>query len=227
VNRIAGVIRMHHLEPFSLYILPWLILGSSFIINLILGYSIGDAMYSGGIASIFVYMFVVGIIVIAQTFVFAVGFSVRRKDFFWGTLATVGIVGALKTILLAALGYVEAELTGGWGVGLHFFSIPYLSVDNVFINAAVYFGLIVNLNSLGMTFACVYRRFGIFGTLIFSLGVPLLLSVGAVLATYFRLWGQVLDWLVQHTMFELTLWMLPLTLVYIVACYFMMRKSEA
>ena len=63
-----------------MFITPWIIVLSSFLISLMVGLLIernGIWFYSGGVSSIYIFYFVVGIFCVNDTFPFALGFSVR------------------------------------------------------------------------------------------------------------------------------------------------------
>jgi hypothetical protein len=66
MSRVVGVMKMHSRDKWAWFIVPWLVMLSSFIVNLIISAFINDPVYTGGIASIYIYMFVAGIIILAQ-----------------------------------------------------------------------------------------------------------------------------------------------------------------
>ncbi|MFK4996826.1 hypothetical protein ACI2OX_02705 [Bacillus sp. N9] len=58
--------------------------------------------YTGGVTSIFIYIFVLGILVVIQTFPFALGMSIRRKDYFVATT----MMGVASSIGIGLIMYV-------------------------------------------------------------------------------------------------------------------------
>ncbi|PYI54529.1 hypothetical protein [Paenibacillus flagellatus] len=229
MNRTASVFRMNARDKLSWFYIPWLILGISFAINLVIGYLLSEenGMYTGGIASIYVYMFVMGLIVLAQTFPFALGLGVRRTDYFWGTTATGGAVSALFAVILIALGAMERHLTGGWGVNLHFFHLPYLNDGPIVAQLWVSFALLMHVFFSGFVIASLYRRFGKTG--LYVLFAVLLLggSVGSYLLTYYGKWIAVFGSLFDRSASELAVWLFAIAAAYALASYRLLRRATA
>ncbi|GIP35406.1 hypothetical protein [Paenibacillus sp. J2TS4] len=224
MNRVQGVVKMHFKDKWLWFFLPCLILFSSFIVNLIIGYFITDAIYTGGISSFYLYMLVMGIISLAQSFPFALGFSVRRTDYFWGTVATVAGVGVIMAILMLLLSFVE-QWTGSWGVDLHFFNLPYLNEGIAAELLWVNFSIIMNMFFLGFFISSIYRRFGKSGMFTFFILLMLLSTVSVYLITFNYWWGDIFRWLSSHTASELAFWALPFTVCYILLSYLNLRRA--
>ena len=129
MNRIASVMVMHSRDRLTWFFLPWIVVGSSFTVNVFIALLLGSktAIYTGGLSSIYIYMLSVGAITVGGTFPFALGFSTRRRDYFLGTIAQAIAVSAAWAILLWLLSFIEDKLIRNWGVDLHFFHLPYLS----------------------------------------------------------------------------------------------------
>ena len=89
MNRIVNVVALQTKDKFSWFLLPWIIVGSSFVINIIIAILIGgkSPIYTGGMSSIYIYMLVVGGLCVAGPFPLALGFSARRRDYYLGTTA--------------------------------------------------------------------------------------------------------------------------------------------
>lgn len=226
MNQITNVIKMYFKDKWSFFIIPWAILFFSFAINIIVGVLTGGktAIYTGGISTIYIYMLVTGMVVLVQSFPFALGMSVRRTDFFLGTAATFVILSAKIAIVLFLLSLVE-QWTGAWGVNLHFFYLPYLNNGSAIEQLLVSFILVLNMCFLGFAITSVYRRFGGYGMLIFFGVVILIVSVGAFLCTYYDWWLDMFHWFASHTAFTLVMWTIPLVIVYVFGSYVMLRKA--
>src|SRR5690606_29405799 len=125
MNRTIGVLKMHCRDKWSWLYIPWIVCLGSFLVNRMVGYTISsqNEIYTGGISSIFIYLFVIGIIMPPQTFAFALGMGVRRKDYFLGTAMLAVLFSAASSVLLLILSQIE-QGTNQWGVGLHFFYLP-------------------------------------------------------------------------------------------------------
>ncbi|MFM1653306.1 hypothetical protein ACI7RC_14535 [Brevibacillus sp. B_LB10_24] len=226
MNPISNVIKMHLRDKTMWFFVPWFILFSSFLINLFIGYFFGgkEPIYTGGIASIYIYMFIVGTIILTHTFPFALGFSIRRTDYFLGTSGMAVAVSAVTAILFYLLSIAE-RLTGDWGVNLHFFHLPYLNDGSAIQQLGVYFILMLHMYFLGFAISSIHRRFGRYGMFAFFIAVILVLSVVGYMCTYYHWWGDIFGWLVHHSAAQIALWMVPLILVYMLVSYLMLRKA--
>jgi len=226
MNRIAGVMRTQLQDRWGWIFLPWIIMFSSFAVNLILGLTMQEEQfYTGGLASIYIYMLVIGILCVAQTFPFAIGFGIRRKDYFWGTTAVITVLSAGSAVVLWLLGYVESQLTGGWGAHLHFFHLPYLSDGSMIRQIWVNFSLLTHLFFLGFIISCVYRRFGRAGLFTFFITILLSMTITLALISYYSWWGDLWDWFVRFNSVELATGMFGLSLVYALVSYLLLRRS--
>ncbi|UVI30094.1 hypothetical protein [Paenibacillus spongiae] len=193
--------------------------------NYILGYFFDEELYTGGISSIFIFMLIIGMILQQQTFPFAIGLSVRRTDYYWGTVAVSGIVIGVTSLLLMLLSAVEGELLEGWGVGLHFFYLPHFSDGPILLRVWISFALMLHLFHLGFGIASVHRRYGKLGMLVLSLSVFLASSIAGFLLTYYRWWDDLFEMLIGLSAAELASWSFPITVLYAIASYALLRRS--
>lgn len=225
-NRISSVMRIH-LRDKTLLFLPWTIMLFSFFVNLVIGVVLTSetSIYTGGLASIYMYMFVFGCIVLPQTFQFALGLSVRRTDYFWGTTAVIVAISAVFSALLLLLGFVETDWTSGWGVDLHFFKLPYLHDGSIAAQFWVGFALFVHMFFFGFVISSVHRRFGKTGLWILTIVLLVLVSVVSYFATYYGWWMPVLLWLGAHTAVQLAWWLLAITVAFALISYALLRRA--
>ncbi len=224
MNRVAGIVKTHLTDVFSWLMLPWIILGSSFAVNAIIGSLVDEEIKTGGLASIFVYMLVIGIVSVGQTFPFLIGFGARRKDYFLGTTATVALVSVVTAILLLVVGYAE-RATEHWGIGLYFFNIPYLTDGSLLSQFWIFFILMMNLFFCGFAIASIYRKIGRNGLFGVSIALGLALTVAFYLITHYDKWDSVWEWARGVSVVELANWLLALTLVYVGVSYALLRKA--
>jgi hypothetical protein len=225
MNRITAVARTHLTDPFNWLAMPWLIMSFSFIINLVLGiFFVDEAMYTGGIASIHIYMLVIGIINVTQTFSFAIGFSVRRSDYFLGTAATIVAVSLANAVLLWLMGLIETA-TDGWGADLHFFHLPYMSDGTAIEQMWFQFAVMLCCFFIGFLFPCVYRRFGRMGLYAFFTAIVAVISIGMFFIGYYEKWGALFEALSGLTAVALAGWAFALALLLALGSYLMLRRS--
>jgi len=224
MNRVYGIVKTHLADRWSWLLLPWIILGISFACNLLIASSVGDEIKTGGLASIYVYMLVIGIICVGQTFPFLIGFGARRKDFFFGTAATIGLVGALIAVLVLLLGWIERS-TDYWGVELHFFNVDYLTEGSAILSFWVLFTLVLNLFFMGFAISSLYRKFGRNGLYLLFISLGVGFTVAGYLIQRNDGWGKVFDLLGGLSLAELANGAFALTLVYAGISYLCLRKA--
>lgn len=227
MNKVTGVIRMNLQDRLGWVFLPWIILGSSFLVNIIIAGTVDEPFESGGLASIYIYMLVAGIVSVAQTFPFAIGFTVRRKDYLLGTLATITGISAMFAIIIVLLGNAESDWTGGWGAGLTFFKLSYLNDGNVLERFWVHFGLMLNMFLLGFFFGSMYKKFGKTGLFAFFIALSLVLTVVSYLITYNDGWDNIGNWIKDHpsSAAVLSSYLFLLTLLYAFLSHILLRRA--
>lgn len=172
-------------------------------------------------------MFIAGCLTARETFPFALGFCVRRMDSFLGTIVMILLVSAGAAFLLLALSWIESSLTGGWGVQLHFFYLPFVNDGNAGEQLWIYFMVMLCLYVLGFSVASLNQRLGMNGTLIFFFSLSLLSTVAGFLITRLNWWGAIFSWLSHSSAFSLALWLLPVTICCLLASYLLLRRATA
>jgi hypothetical protein len=227
MNRIANVFILHSRDRFSWFLLPWIIVSSSFVINLVIAALVGGhtAIYTGGVSSIYIFTLVAGAICVAGTFPFALGFGMRRRDYVLGTLGLGVAISAAWALLLMLLSLVEADVVKNWGVDLHFFHVFYFSDGSPLEQFWVYFVLMFLMFLLGFLPASIYQRYRRFGmyTLFGVSGVAI--SAFSLFSTYWNWWPTIFAWFARQTAFDLAWWTVPLAALCALASYALLRKA--
>jgi len=230
MNAILAVIRMHDRDKLLWFFGPWFLQLTAFTVTLVLGllfHSYGTGFSSGGAGDIYIAYFVVGILSVNDAFPFALGFSVRRKDFVLGTLALATLLFVVTALALVTLGIIESQVTNGWSVGMHFFAVPYFSAGSFPQQWWVDFSILMTIFSLGFAPGCLNRRFGRMGLwALFAVLVPLL-SMWILLYSYLNRWGALFAWFGQHSAFEATMALLPLLALSLLSAYLLLRQAVA
>ena len=260
MNRIASVMVMQARDRGTWLLGPWIVLGVTFVIVWFIALSI-DLLwkgtiqtYTGALACIDIVMLAVAIGTVLGTFPFAVGFGIRRRDYLLGTLAWSVAYCASWAILLGLLSLIEANVIKNWGVGLHFFHLPFFSdgsplrqfcwssspfdlycvhSDPNYVSGGsslqqfwVYFVLLLFMYLLGMLLGSIYQRFGRTGEFFFFGIVFLLLSVFVLLSSYWHWWGTISGWFARQTAAALGLWLVPLMACFALVSYVLLRKAR-
>ena len=199
LERITRVVKLHYANPWPILITPLMILGFIFVVNLIIWWIIGtvagaddaaDAIdgfqYSGSTGFIFVYMMVVAIMAMSQTFAFALGFGATRRDYYLGTALTFVSLTAFYTVLIGVLAAIE-RATDGWGLGGRMFTPMYFG-DEWYVQIFAVAALLLFFFFVGSISGAIYVRFKSFGVTLLWCLIALGLVGAAALLTLTGSW---------------------------------------
>jgi hypothetical protein len=159
---------------------PWLILALDFLITAIVvadwpGRN-GHAAYGGALSAIYIYLIVTGALGIARQLPFALALGVSRRTFYAGTTLLGVAIAAVYGLGLTVLQLIERG-TGGWGLNLHFFRVPYLLAGPWYLSWLTSFVGLALMLAWGMWFGIVYRRWNLMGLMSFIVAQVLVLAV--------------------------------------------------
>jgi hypothetical protein len=225
MNPILTVDYIHRRAIWNWLYAPWIIVAFGFLTSFIFSALFIKETYStNGILSIYVYMLVMGGITVKMTFPFALNFGIPRKHYFLGTL-----IATLRTNAIFILPYMlftlaEAKIWKGWGVQLYFFQQQYLS-GNLLEQAIVSFLLLTNLFYFGFLNVSIYYRFRMSGILTFAILSVVLGSIFSILAVHYGWSDSIFQFLHKFNSFELGLFTIPLTLIYLFVSYLVLRRA--
>lgn len=223
---MKAVFSIHRKDKWIWLYIPLIILFSSFIVNLIVSLLINndEKFYTGGVISIFAYVLTLGMIVVAQSFPFAIGMSVTRKDYFWGT-ALMGLTANFIIALFMSMFASLENMLNGWGNRFHFFHFPYLN-EGIFMEQLVMYTILFTfLFFIGFLITSFAKRFGGKGLLLLLLSLLLASSIAVFLSHHFRLWSDIFHWFLSQTAAGVSYWLLPLILFSMASSFFLLRKA--
>lgn len=234
--RIRNVMRLHLVNKGQMILVPWMIMGFIFMVTLLLGVIFRSTMspsdladtregmqYSGALGYFLVYMLVIAVMSISQTFPFAQSYSVTRRDFYVGTVATFAGLSVAYSVAITVLGWLE-DITHGWGLGVVLFSPGYLSpnlVERFYISVVLFLFFFM----VGMATASVFVRWKVNGMLIFFGSLTLILVGLIALATVTNSWGNVGAWFATMGFTGVVTWTLLPTALCTVAGYFLLKRA--
>jgi hypothetical protein len=162
VNAMIKVARYHLVTPVMFLGLPWATLAAVFAVNVARG---GDN-FRGGVVVIFGMFFVTGVQRIGRWLPFGLALGATRRSFYAGT-ALLGVsLSLVSGLVIAGLQAIE-RATGGWGLSITFFRVPYLLNGPWY---ATWLTSFVGLSALfvyGMWYGIVNCRWGMLGLLAF------------------------------------------------------------
>lgn len=202
MKRILPVIRLHLVNWPAAIGWPWGILASSFLVNLAIFYSTRDQLpddpQTGGVLSIYVVVAVAYTQAITQVFPFALGLGVTRRVFYAATTLLLLAESLLYGVLLY-LGKLIENATGGWGISLSFFGVPFLTTGNPLAQILIYTVPFTVFGGIGLCTTLVFKRWGLNG--FYTLTIATLLTLGGLVAlfTWRGYWPAIGHWFADQS----------------------------
>jgi hypothetical protein len=235
--RIWNIVKLHMVNRQTYLGIPWIITGGAWVISmliaLIINFAAGPADaakategmgYSWAVLSPIWYMCAVGVLAIAQSFPFALGFGVTRRDFYLGTSLMFLMTSIGNSLALATLVEIE-RATNGWGIGGVMFDALFFQgqpwVANVFLFSVIQLGTFF----IGACIATIYMRWRVMGMTIFWLALALVLVATVALITLTYSWPAVGAWFVAQGVVGGFAWGLIPVAVAAVTGFFILRRA--
>jgi hypothetical protein len=219
MKRVLAAARLQLVHPLIILGVPWMVGTLSFAINWAVWRLVdirsleGDDGFTGGVLALHITVLVVFVQAVTQLMPFAMGISLSRRSYFLGT-CLVGVGMALGFgVILALLGAVESA-TGGWGVGLHFWTPSPLDVDGFLPQVAVSGAPMLALIAAGVGMGVVSKRWGPNGIWGLIIGSMVVVGGAAVLVTWMRAWLDLGHWVADQSLITLAVG-LPLALAFL------------
>jgi hypothetical protein len=189
-----NVVRYHLVERFNYLILPWAILAFVFGVDLAIlaltpaGHT--THRYVGGLASLFVLGFALGLISMTRSLPFGLALGLSRRAYYFGT-ALLALAFAAIAGLIATAGQAIERASGGWGLHMGFFRVPYILNGPWYLTWLTCFVALTLLFSYGIWFGLAFRRWGLIGLVVFLAAQITVLLIGAVAATWTHAWHEI------------------------------------
>src|SRR5580698_5882358 len=187
------ICRFHLLQRMNYFVLPLAILAFGFVVDLVIlkltpaGHS--PNRWVGGLAAVFILVFVLGVQSVARSFPYALSLGITRRAYYLGTALLAAAFGATYGLLITVGQEIE-RATGGWGFRMAFFRVPYILDGSwylTWLTAAVALAL---LFVYGTWFGLAYRRWGLVGSIALGAAQIALLAAGAALTTWASGWAS-------------------------------------
>jgi len=240
-GRVISVMKLHLVNRFSVFVIPWMILGFIFAVNLIIWWIIvtatrGDPestqnaqdglQYSGATFYIFIYMMVLGIQAVTLTFPFGLGLSVTRREFWLGTALGFVVLSALYSAGMTVLAVIE-ELTNGWGLGGRMFTAFYFGPPDEawWFRFLVYFVIFLFFFFVGSGIATIYLRWRVNGMLVFFAALALVIVGLLALVVFTDSWPAVGAWFVENGAVGVIFWSLVPTALAAITGFVLLRRA--
>ena len=183
----------------------------------------GQQRYVGALSAIYILLLVAGALSIARQLPFALALGVSRRSFYAGTALLAAALAATNGLALTMLQLVERG-TGGWGLRLHFFRVPYLLAGPWYLSWLTSFVGLALMLTWGMWFGIVYRRWNVIGLLSFVAVQALALTAVLVIIGGADDWRRVGHFFTTLTIGGLTGLLAALTVALLAGGYATVRR---
>ncbi len=232
-TRVLAVVRLLFGNPWTSIYTPLLILTFIMLMNVAIWGMIRASIPpegemasggNGGSLFLFIYMLVVAVQSVNQTFHLALGYGSTRRDFMLGFGGFAVILSVGYAVLLATLTAIETA-TNGWGIELGFFATATVGLENW--GEAVLFGTLGFLLffGIGAATASVYVRWKAMGMYVFWAALVVLVVGGAALITWAQAWPQVGEFFVVAGFIGSAAWSLIITAFCALAAWLILRRA--
>jgi hypothetical protein len=194
MSTYINVVRYHLVQRLNYLILPWAILAFVFAVDAVVvaitpaGHS--SHRYVGGLASIFVLAFVLGVQSVHRSLPFGLALGVSRRSYYIGTALLAAALAAVVGVV-AVVGQAAERATGGWGLKMGFFRVPYILDGPWYLTWLTSFVVLTLLFGYGMWYGLIYRRWNLVGLFAFAAAQVIVLLAGALTATWTHGWHNI------------------------------------
>ena len=221
------VARYQLTDRYMFVLSPWGILTLDFLIVLVIVASIprnhNQIAYTGALSSIYVVLLVAVAMNISRQLPFALALGVSRRSFYAGTALLSVVLAAVYGLALTVLQLIERG-TGGWGLNMKFFRVPYLLAGPWYLSWLTSFVVLALVMACGMWFGIVFRRWNVIGLLSFVAVQTLALTAALLIIAGRNDWGRVGHFFTTLTIEGLTGLLAALTVVLLAGGYATVRR---
>jgi hypothetical protein len=235
-SRVWNVVRLHMVNRQTYVGIPWIIVGGAWVVSMVIAFIINmtagsdaDKAFAGmsnswAVISPLWYLCAVGVLAIAQSFPFALGFGVTRRDFYLGTSLLFLLSSLANGVALSTLVEVE-RITNGFGIGAVMFRALFFQYGTWFSNFFIFTVIQLGIFFIGACIATIYMRWRVVGMLVFWLSAVavILVAITAISLTYS--WPIIGAWLVAQGAVGLFAWALIPVAAAALTGYFILRKA--
>ncbi len=224
---IQSVLKVHYQDKWAWFFTPNIMILSVLLLHVIISLLFitdGKGSFTVGISYLVIYMLVMGILVVTQTFPYMIGMSIRRTDYFFGTVVMAVAVNICYAVMLLILTIME-KVTNGFGLNMRFFHFPYLNDGTILEQLTIYVILLLHFFFLGFLLSSLGYRYGKKGMFITAFLVILITSLLSVFITYQGYWMNISNWFASRTAVEVAYWLMIPTLIYIFVPYKLLRRA--
>jgi hypothetical protein len=212
LNRALAVAHMHLVDRVTLFVMPFAICASAFVLNIVLWMFVPvDGRNTGAASSLHFFVLAAAVLAVLRGLPFALGMGASRRAFVLGTSLTGLVLAGAMGTALAILRRIE-EVSNGWGRQGHFFDFPWMHQSSWFV---VWVMLMLSIGAcfaVGALMASIWARFGMVSLVIGGPIAVLVFGGLAVLTSVQHWWGNVWTWFGDQTPLATSGWLVLLVL---------------
>jgi hypothetical protein len=186
------VVRYLLLDRVTYLVLPWAWAAFGFVVDVVIvqltpaGHT--SHRWVAGLVGVFIVVFVLGVQAVARALPFGLALGVSRRTYFLGATALAVALGACYGLVLA-IGQAVERATGGWGMNMGYFRVPYILDGSWYLSWLTASVTFVLMFAYGMWYGLVHRRAGLIGTAVFGAAQVGVLALAAIIATWVHGWA--------------------------------------
>jgi hypothetical protein len=182
MKALVNVARYHLMDRLTYAALPWGVMAFSFLVNVVVAAVAPpqQPIHTGGLVTIYAFLFICGAVSMTRALPFGLMLGVSRRNYYLGTALLIVALGVVYGLGLTGLQAVE-RATGGWGLSLHFFRVPWIMDGPWYLTWLTSFVLLVLFFLYGMWYGLVHRRWNLPGLLAF-IAAQVLVALAVVVA---------------------------------------------
>ncbi|MFD1814270.1 ABC transporter permease [Rhodococcus gannanensis] len=195
-SRIGGVLRLHTVAWPLLVAWPVGILAVSFAICWTIYFLVQNEEgegFTGAVTALLGFVVAFYLQAMNQSFPFALGLSVTRREFYRATVIMALGQSAVFAIALQALSAIEAA-TGGWGVHMRMFGLARYVTDSRLVELLSLFAILLATTGIAMLAGAIYQRWRTTGLLAAGVAVFGGLGLAAIGITWAGWWPEIGSW---------------------------------
>jgi hypothetical protein len=191
---VLAVVRYLLLDRVTYFVLPWAWSAITFALDAgilsVVPAGDDDRRWVGGLAAVFIVVFVVGVQCVARALPFGLALGVSRGTYFRGA-ALLAVLLAVYFGTAVVAGQAAERATDGWGLHMAYFRVPGV-LDGpwwqVWLTAVSGF---VALFAYGMWYGLANRRAGLAGTVVFSAAQGVVLVAATAVVAWTDSWARI------------------------------------
>jgi hypothetical protein len=232
LTRALAVVRLLIANPWISVLVPVGILSFIFALNYVLfrllsSQATEDGEWSattGGISFVYIYVLILAVTSVNQSFPLALGLGSTRREFTVGTGIYFGVASVVIAAVIATAAEIETA-TDGWGIPFQFFALQGVGVDSWGALFAFSLLLLALAVSVGFMTAVIYVRWKARGMYVYWILVTLL--VLGVIASLVGMddWGAIGRFVVEAQALGIAATSLVITVPAALVGYALLRRA--